>query len=373
MVDVFISYARENQAIVRQLADAVRREGYRVWWDEEIPPHLAYGDVIAEKIGSAKAAIVVWSADAASSEWVRAEADVARGQKKLIQTSVDDREPPMPFNQIQVAGIGDWRGEDDHPGWRRVRQSLAALCGPGSTDVAANAPPITVPPPKPLPRPRQRTGSQRMLVSIIGVLALIVAIGGGYLWSLTRLPGPDDVVVAAAVPPDPISVGAAAPDERETAAMPPTAAFTQRATVVDRTGSANVRSGPTAISPIVGQVDGGQTVATYPQTGDWWQVHTDSGLFGYINRSSLRIEAPAAPPPRPEAARQARPTAPVSPPVVESARPGAPAPRPQADDGRNRIPPTGFQEANRRRYCAGAGFNTPRCRQLRQRAAIRPY
>lgn len=49
-----------------------------MWWDKELPPHLSYGDVITEKIAAAKAAVVVRSATAAKSEWVRAEADMAR-------------------------------------------------------------------------------------------------------------------------------------------------------------------------------------------------------------------------------------------------------------------------------------------------------
>jgi hypothetical protein len=127
MADVFISYSKTNEAVVRRLADAVKRLGYSVWWDDELPPHLSYSDVITDKIGSAKAAIVVWSEGAASSEWVRAEADVARGQKKLIQTSIDDRMPPMPFNQIQFASIGDW-----HSAFCRCQLSADGRCGSSS-------------------------------------------------------------------------------------------------------------------------------------------------------------------------------------------------------------------------------------------------
>ena len=130
MVDVFISYSRTDLAAVTRLAEAVEAEGYDVWWDADLPPHLSYGDVITNKIGAARAAIVVWSKDSAASEWVRAEADMARNQKKLIQTALGDIMPPLPFNQIQFAEIGDWHGEPDHPGWRKVKASLAELCGP---------------------------------------------------------------------------------------------------------------------------------------------------------------------------------------------------------------------------------------------------
>ena len=129
MVDVFISYSREDLGAVKRLAEAVEAAGYDVWWDADLPPHLSYGDVITAKIGMAKAAIVVWSQASASSQWVRAEADMARNQAKLVQTSLDNVMPPLPFNQIQFAELGDWQGEPDHLGWRKVKASLTELCG----------------------------------------------------------------------------------------------------------------------------------------------------------------------------------------------------------------------------------------------------
>ena len=150
--DVFISYSRHDQEAVARLAQKVEAEGYDVWWDAELPPHKSYGDVITEKIGSAKAAIVVWSETAAQSEWVRAEADVARNQKKLIQTALGDLIPPLPFNQIQFADIGDWQGEDDHSGWRKVMASLTELCGERDEHGAAAAASTTAAP-TPAPSP----------------------------------------------------------------------------------------------------------------------------------------------------------------------------------------------------------------------------
>ena len=163
---------------MRQLADAVKRLGYSVWWDDELPPHLSYSDVITDKIGAAKAAIVVWSEGAAASQWVRAEADVARNQKKLIQTSIDGRMPPMPFNQIQFAAIGDWHGEEDHPGWMKVKASLAALVGP-----AARPPGRRRRHRRPgarRRRPRRKPASSKLVPALAGLLVLAM-IGVGYL------------------------------------------------------------------------------------------------------------------------------------------------------------------------------------------------
>lgn len=173
MVDVFISYSRTDKAMVTVLARAVEREGYEVWWDADLPPHQSYGDVITAKIGAARAAIVVWSAEAAKSEWVRAEADMARNQKKLVQTALDNVMPPLPFNQIQFAEIGDWRGEPDHPGWRKVKASLADLCGresePSGEPRRYAAPPVPAP----------AVASKAPLFAGIGIAAVAVAVAAG--------------------------------------------------------------------------------------------------------------------------------------------------------------------------------------------------
>src|SRR4051794_41417795 len=79
MSDVFVSYARSDEAHANRAADALRSAGYRVWRDDELPAHRAYADVIEERLKDAKAVVVLWSADAAKSQWVRAEADAARG------------------------------------------------------------------------------------------------------------------------------------------------------------------------------------------------------------------------------------------------------------------------------------------------------
>jgi TIR domain/YARHG domain len=220
MVDVFISYSRTNRDAVVRLAEAVKAEGYSLWWDEELPPHLSYGDVITEKIGSAKAAIVVWSKAAGGSEWVRAEADVARNQKKLIQVSVDEAMPPLPFNQIQFASIADWQGEPDHPGWRKVKASLKALCGERDPAHAVASAPLPPPPPPtpspradpPLPAPPAATGGRGMGPIVVLLALLVVVIGTGVFLLWSRGGGePREVAKQDASVPAPASPGSEAP------------------------------------------------------------------------------------------------------------------------------------------------------------------
>ncbi len=129
MADIFISYARSTERQAALAADALRALGYAVWRDDELPAHRAYAEVIEERLRASKAVLVIWSADAVKSQWVRAEADAAREAGTLVQMSVDGRKPPLPFNQIQYANLKDWDGGADVPGWRKVVASIAALLG----------------------------------------------------------------------------------------------------------------------------------------------------------------------------------------------------------------------------------------------------
>ncbi|MBA3577870.1 MAG: TIR domain-containing protein, partial [Sphingomonas sp.] len=127
MAEIFVSYARSDEPLAASVAKALRSSGYTVWRDDELPAHRAYGDVIEERIKSAKAVVVLWSIEAAKSHWVRAEADAARAAGTLIQASLDRTVPPMPFNQIQCADLSDWSGDTSAPGWTKLTASVEAL------------------------------------------------------------------------------------------------------------------------------------------------------------------------------------------------------------------------------------------------------
>ncbi len=129
MTDVFISYSRSIEAQARQVAEALSALGYSVWRDDQLPAHKAYTDVTEEHLRAAKAVLVIWTAEAVKSQWVRAEAEVARLGKTLVQMSLDGSTPPLPFNQIQCAEMNGWNGEATAPGWRKVLASIAELTG----------------------------------------------------------------------------------------------------------------------------------------------------------------------------------------------------------------------------------------------------
>ncbi|HMO74279.1 MAG TPA: YARHG domain-containing protein [Sphingopyxis sp.] len=310
MVDVFISYSRENKDRVAQIAHAVKAAGYDVWWDAELPPHRSYGDVITEKIGMAKAAIVVWSQSSAQSEWVRAEADVARNQKKLVQTAIDDVMPPLPFNQIQFAELADWQGETDHRGWRKVLLSLEDLCGrpplTGAEPAAAAAPP---PPPPPVRQPvaDQPAPAAPRASPLPWIVGAVVILGVALAWWLLQPTPVRTVTTGGPGSGQTVAPGTAAGSEQ----AGPTEAFVLAAVINDPDGFTNIRSGPSAQSEIVGKVLEGEKFLTYQQDGSWWRVRKGDGTTGYMARRLIRILDGPNPDPAPSAARAPAPAAPI--------------------------------------------------------------
>ncbi|HEX3677104.1 MAG TPA: TIR domain-containing protein [Sphingomicrobium sp.] len=134
MADVFLSYARADELEAARVAEGLRSGGYEVWRDDELPAHRAYAEVIEERLNSAKAVVVLWSVEAAKSQWVRAEADTARTAGTLVQATLDGHIPPLPFNQIQCAELGLWDGDADAPGWRKLLGSVRSLAGVPRSD-----------------------------------------------------------------------------------------------------------------------------------------------------------------------------------------------------------------------------------------------
>jgi adenylate cyclase len=129
MTDIFISYDHSTAAQAQLIAGALRDLGYDVWQDDDLPPHRDYSEVIEERLREAKAVIAVWSSKGVKSQWVKAEAELAREAGTLLQISLDGVNPPLPFNRIQCADLRGWSGDLQAPGWRKVIESLDALIG----------------------------------------------------------------------------------------------------------------------------------------------------------------------------------------------------------------------------------------------------
>lgn len=175
MSNVF--YQRSGEPAAHRVANALRAAGHQVWTDEELPPHRAYSEVIEERLQSADAVVVLWSEAAAKSEWVRAEAEYARGRRRLVQIVLDDSLPPLPFNQTQCVRLKGWNGDQRNSEWRKVLESLSQLDPSGSAPGAAQG----APPPEVGGRAPSTGGRPRWQWGL-GLAAALIAILAGGLW-----------------------------------------------------------------------------------------------------------------------------------------------------------------------------------------------
>ena len=178
MSDVFISYARSTVREAQAVAEALRRAGYSVWRDDDLPAHRAYAEVIQERILAAKAVVVIWSAEAARSEWVQSEADRARADHKLVQLRIDDTQLPMPFDRIQCANLAGWTGDPGAHDWRKVVQSVAELVGREPDQAGPIAPAAPAPAP-PMPT---KTGLRPWPWAALAAVILIGLVIAGGAW-----------------------------------------------------------------------------------------------------------------------------------------------------------------------------------------------
>jgi tetratricopeptide (TPR) repeat protein len=167
LADVFVSYARLDEAIAARIARELGKASISVWYDRELPAHRAYSDVIATELEAARAVLVLWSSASIQSQWVRSEANRARELGKLVQARTDGGRLPMPFDQIQCANLTNWRGGRTHPGWAQVRKSIDVLLGDDqSTRMTLPAEPAV----------------SRRKVLVGGAAAITVAAVGSFAW-----------------------------------------------------------------------------------------------------------------------------------------------------------------------------------------------
>ena len=127
MADVVLSYARENRQQAESLAGALENAGWSVWWDRAILPGVSYEQVIEAELSSARCVVVLWSAAARQSNWVRDEATLALSRNVLVSVLLDDSEPPLGFRQQQTANLKNWDGSASDPAFALLTQGIARV------------------------------------------------------------------------------------------------------------------------------------------------------------------------------------------------------------------------------------------------------
>jgi formylglycine-generating enzyme required for sulfatase activity len=129
--EVFVSYAREDLARVRPLAEALESQGLAVWWDAGLRAGVQFDEEIEQAIAAARCVLVVWTGAAARSQWVRAEAAEALDANKLIPVFLEPVKTPLRFRHVQGIDLAGWNGRPDHESFLHLLRDIRRLTGTG--------------------------------------------------------------------------------------------------------------------------------------------------------------------------------------------------------------------------------------------------
>ena len=107
--DVFLSHSSQDKAIVRPLAERLRADGLRVWFDEWI---LKPGDSIPAKIDErleqSRVLVLCMSAQAFGSDWAQLESytfrfrDPLNKERRFVSLRLDKAEIKSSLVQFQI-------------------------------------------------------------------------------------------------------------------------------------------------------------------------------------------------------------------------------------------------------------------------------
>jgi formylglycine-generating enzyme required for sulfatase activity len=182
MADIFLSYSSKDKDRVKPLVHALEREGWMVWWDQELLIGTNYRMMIQEKLEDSKCVLVVWSESSIVSEWVHEEADYAKNNSHLFPAIIDQVKIPLGFGMRQAVNLVGWTGYSTHPEFQKLVLSIKNKIGA----------PVVPPNPDPKPeeiRPVPPNAKSRILTPTPGTRTVRLPDGKEIQFEMVDLPG----------------------------------------------------------------------------------------------------------------------------------------------------------------------------------------
>ena len=100
--DVFLSHSAKDKAVVREVAARLKKDGLRVWWDEEqIKPGDSIPAKIEDGLEQSRVLVLCMSANAFGSDWAQLEAGTFRFRDPLNQ---ERRFIPLRLDDAPIKG-----------------------------------------------------------------------------------------------------------------------------------------------------------------------------------------------------------------------------------------------------------------------------
>ena len=100
---IYISYPRTEHGFVADLAGVLRKRGYEVFFDDDIPVGADWSKVLSEKIAEADAIIVVYSGNVRPGQ--AREVLYSQASQKLIIPVVIGNDSEVPYDISRIQGI----------------------------------------------------------------------------------------------------------------------------------------------------------------------------------------------------------------------------------------------------------------------------
>jgi adenylate cyclase len=129
MADVFVSYARNDKALVAPLVAAIEQHGWSVWWDPEIAPGQEFDNLITAELSAASAVVVVWTPTSVGSRWVRGEAREAADRGVLVPARFDEARLPLDVRAIHTIDLDGWANDSSSRPFQDLMRALEATIG----------------------------------------------------------------------------------------------------------------------------------------------------------------------------------------------------------------------------------------------------
>lgn len=175
---VFISYATADRAEALKVCDAIERRGTPCWISmRDVPPGANYQEAIVQSLRTARAAILVFSDAANTSNEIKKELSLAsRYQVPVIALRLNDVEPSDAF--AYELATRQWINAFE--GWDKSIDTLV-----GRIDQIAGTAPVGLAAPAPASRRTTFPSGRALAIAAAGVLTLVAAAGA---WWALRSP-----------------------------------------------------------------------------------------------------------------------------------------------------------------------------------------
>jgi len=147
MIDIFISYAKEDRAVAKKLAAKLHEDGWEVFWDRRIAAGAEWNEEIQRALRDARCVLVLWSVASRKSFWVRGEAADSCERDSYVPALIDETEPPRLFRHVQAQSIAKWVEQEDAEELNQLKSSIASRIGElpmyGNLERVADEEPVT--------------------------------------------------------------------------------------------------------------------------------------------------------------------------------------------------------------------------------------